>query len=105
MLLAMAFWRADRPATATRSEDVETSSNTAVPFSGGTGARPWRSVRAIRCSYSPIRPVGRSAESETVAGGLHTKPETPVQGPGFGAAGTGGTDGSDGAVDVGGDPL
>src|SRR5919202_2804711 len=44
MLSAMAVCRAARPATETLSEDVDTSSNTAVPFDLRYVAGPWRLV-------------------------------------------------------------
>src|SRR3954451_10093994 len=68
MLSAMAVWRADNPATATRSEDDETSSNTAGSLRHFLYAGPWRVV-SNPCSYPPIRRLEESAERQTVAAG------------------------------------
>src|SRR3954449_4634392 len=72
MLLAMAFCRAARPATETRSAADERSSNTAAPrvvvkapIRGGS--------RAIRRSYPAVRPTRESAERQLVAGRLHAR--------------------------------
>src|SRR4051812_44949657 len=84
MLLAMAFCRAARPATATRSEAEEMSLNTAAPWGDFIkGADPWLSYLSDPCSYPAVRPARRSAEREQVAGRLHAKTSrTPRRDPG-----------------------